>query len=117
MHDTTLENIFLEAIEKFPYPNIQPTGYTQGNFESSNFDTIEYSEEFTFDAGTVCDIPIGGGGWIVCLKQDESISITGLFALARESDWQKGCILREGEYLQSWYDLEKKTWSFYIDMI
>lgn len=117
MHDTTPENIFLEAIEMFPFPNVQSTGYTQGDLEQLNTEDTEYSEEFTFDAGTLCDMHIEGGGWIDFRKDQDTISVSGVFGLAREGDWQKGRILPEGEYLQCWYDLDTKTWTCAIDVI
>ena len=117
MNVTTLEDVFLEAIERFTYPNAQPTGYSQGDFDGSDSGEVEYSEEFTFDAGTICDMHIDGGGWIDCRREDGHTSISGLFTLVREGDWQKGRILPEGEYLQGWYDLEKKVWAFSVDMV
>lgn len=69
---------------------------------------MEYSEEFTFDAGTICNMHIGGDGWIDCRKEDDRISISGIFGLAREGDWKNKGILPEDEYLKCWYDPAKK---------
>ena len=117
MHDTPLENIFLEAVEKLPFPNVQSTGYSQGDLEQLNAEEAEYSEEFTFDAGTLCNLPIDGGGWIDCHKRDDRISVSGIFGLARDRDWKNKSILPEGEFLQCWYDLTTKTWSCSLDVI
>lgn len=117
MDDTPLENIFLEAVDTFPFPNVCSTGCTQGDLEQQNAHDVEYSEEFTFDAGTICNMSIDGGGWIDCRKEDDRVSISGIFALAREDDWKNKRILPDGEYLQCWYDLDKKVWSCDIDLL
>lgn len=117
MYDTPLENTFLEAMEKFPFPNLRSTGCTQGDVEQQSASDVEYSEEFTFDAGTICDMPIEGGGWIDCRKEVDRISIYGIFDLAREGDWKNQRILPDGEYLQCWYDPKNKVWSCAVDLL
>lgn len=117
MNDTPLEDIFWEAIEKLPYPDVCSTSCACGDLEQDDPGDIEYSEEFTFTAGKVCNMHIEGGGWIDCRREDGNISITGIFGLAREGDWKDGSILPEGHYLQGWYDLDDKTWSFEIGVI
>jgi hypothetical protein len=117
MNDTPLEDIFSEAIEKFPFPDLSSTSCTQGDWEQNDLGDVEYSEEFTFHAGTICDMYIEGGGWIDCRKEYGEILITGIFGLARDGDWRNGSILPEGHTLQGWYNLEKKTWSFMFDVL
>jgi hypothetical protein len=43
MTDVNHEEIYQVALEKFPY-DLDPTGYTQGDYESDD-DFIEYGEE------------------------------------------------------------------------
>lgn len=117
MHDTPLENSFLEAMEKFPFPNVQSTGCTQGDVEHQSANDVEYSEEFTFDAGTICDMPIEGGGWINCRKKDDKIFMYGIFVLGEKGNWKNKRILPEGEYLQCWYYPETKAWAWAIDLL
>lgn len=117
MNDTPLEDLFSEAIEKFSFPDLCSTSCTQGDWEQNDLGDVEYSEEFTFHAGTICDMNIEGGGWIDCRREDGTISIIGIFGLTREGDWQNGSILPRGHYLQGWYDFEKKTWLFAFDMM
>lgn len=113
MQTITLQSIFEEALEYFPYPDIERTGYTQGNIEDENEE--EYAEEFTFQAGKLFDEDIIAGGWIDLRKDGEDISISALFNLSRNGDWENGRLLGECEGVQGWYDREIKRWTLQID--
>jgi hypothetical protein len=113
-HHVSLEQLFEQAVEAIPY-NLTPTSITQGDFEADENGFVEYSEEFTFSAGRLFNEELVAGGW-VDLRQDEGdVSISGLFAIARNGDWKDGLILPECTGLIGEYDLETKHWEFYID--
>jgi hypothetical protein len=111
---TSLEKLFEQAVKAIPY-DLTPTGITQGEFEPDEAGFVEYSEEFTFSAGRLFNEELVAGGWVDFRQDEGEVSISGLFAIARNGDWKDGPILPECTGLIGEYDLETKHWEFYID--
>jgi hypothetical protein len=111
------EALWEAALSHFPYSDIQSTGYVQGDLEPDERGEIDYSEEFTFTAGKLFDETLEAGGWIdVRREPDEAeVSITGLFTVARNGDWQEGVILPECVGVHAAYDPEANEWELWID--
>lgn len=107
--------IFEEAIDAFPYPNLQTTSITQGELEVDEYGDIEYGEEYTFDAGKLLDEDLVGGGWIEVRSEYGDGYISAFFVVARNGDFKNQLILGENEGLQGEYDVSDKKWTFYID--
>ena len=115
-HSTPVESIWEQALEAFPYPDLQPTGYVDGDLEDPKKDDIIYQEEFTFDAGQIVGETLTGGGWIeVYRDEDGKISIRALFDVARNWDWKEGRIFPECTGILAEYDIETQTWEMTID--
>jgi hypothetical protein len=119
MHDYTtlpLEELFKQAVEDLPFADKEATSITQGSLTEPYQGEIEYSEEWTFTAGTLLNERLVGGGWIE-LRKDENadILINGFFGIARNGDWKEGSILKEYEALQGWYNPVTRTWELQID--
>ena len=115
-HAQQLENLYQEALDNFPYNNLQSTGITQGNFQASS-GFVEFAEEYTFKAGTLFNEKLLAGGWIE-LRQDspdEDPIITAFLGVARNGDWEKGRILPDQVAVQGHYDITAKTWDLWID--
>lgn len=112
----SLEDIFEEAVEAIPYPAIYPTSCTQGDFDAEDDEEFEYSAEYTFTAGKLLDEPLEAGGWVELRRDDGEITISALFSVVRNGDWQDedAKILPEYHGIQGWYDLKEKTWEFEI---
>jgi hypothetical protein len=117
MNYTQLENLFEEALNHFPYPDLEPTSCTQGELEPDESGEVDYSEEFTFEVGKLIDQSLIAGGWIDCRRDSEQdeIWISGLFTVARDGDWDKGKIFPESTGINAFYDSEKKEWELIID--
>ncbi len=80
---------------------------------------FEYSEEFIFPAGKLLGDDLMAGGWIE-LRQDQGDkqpTITPVFGVAREGDWEHGRILAESLAIQGYYDLDSHTWELYLDTL
>lgn len=117
MQCTTLGHLWEEAIENFPYQDLQPTGYSDGDYlDVEDDEEVGYSEEFTFTVGRLFDQDLVAGGWID-LRRDDSgeVSISGLFDISRDGDWQEGRILPECTGVLAYYDLKTRTWEMNID--
>jgi hypothetical protein len=112
---TTPEKLFEQAIIDFPYPNLQPTHCTQGDLEPDDKGEIEYAGEYIFDAGTLFDEELVGGGWIDLRQADGETSVTAFCGVARNGDWEKGRILPDTVAVQGIYDPSARTWEFWID--
>jgi len=111
----SLEAIFEQSLEQFPYP-IEPTSITQGNLTFGP-DGVEYSAEFTFKVGQLLDDTLTAGGWIE-LRQDpddDTPTLSAIFSIVRNFDWKNGSILKEYEGLLGWYDLNTQQWELKID--
>ena len=109
------EDLYQVACDNFPYA-LDPTSITQGDYASDD-GYIEYGEEFTFTAGKLFNEEIMAGGWIE-LRQDsgdDEPTISAIFSLSRNGDWQNGRILPETMAVQGQYDLASKTWELWID--
>ncbi|MFC1959380.1 hypothetical protein ACFLYO_01600 [Chloroflexota bacterium] len=113
----SLEDIFEEAVEAIPYPGLQPTGITQGDFDADDDDFIEYSAEYTFAAGKLLDEPLEAGGWVELRRDDGEVYISAFFGVARHGNWhdKDSQVLPEHHAIQGQYDLETKSWEFWID--
>ncbi len=110
----TPEQLFEQAVKAIPY-ELTPTSITQGTLDVGPNEDIEYAEEFTFPAGRLFDEELIAGGWVELRRDGDDITITAFFGVARDGDWDKGRILPDDTAVQGCYDLEKKTWDFWID--
>ena len=97
-----------------PY-DVTSTGITQGDFEADDDDFVEYAEEFTFPVGRLFDEQLIAGGWVELRRDDDGVTITAFFGVARNGDWKNKRILPEDTAVQGHYDFENKTWEFWID--
>jgi hypothetical protein len=112
---TTLEQLFEEALDQFPY-ELMRTGYADGTFEVDGKDLVEYTEEFTFWVGQLLDIDLVAGGWIdVNCEADGQPSLSGQFGIALSWDWQNGATLFGDFAINADYDMERKHWELTID--
>ena len=84
----SLQTLFEQAVAAIPYPDLEPTSITQGDLEVEHGEMVEYSEEYTFTAGTLLDEPLQAGGWVELRREAGEITITALFGVARQGDWQ-----------------------------
>lgn len=116
MNDTTPEELFEQAVESFPFPNMQPTSHELGDLTADDLGNVEYCKEFTFDGGTLGAERIEGGGWIELYIEDNTIEITSGMQFALAGDWKNRMLLPEGERLQGWYDLQTKQWTLEIGL-
>lgn len=114
MNDTTPEHIYRQAVEDFPFPNIQRTGYSHGELEGDEDDILEFCEGFTFTAGTLGNERIKAIGWIELYIEDHVNQITAMFDFVLEGVWKNKMLLQEGEALQGWYNLDTRKWSLEI---
>ncbi len=64
-----LEDLFEQAVEAIPYPDLEPTSIEQGELEAYDKGFVEYSVEYTFEAGKLFDDKLVAGGWVE-LRQD-----------------------------------------------
>jgi len=113
----SLQDIFDEALEAIPYPDLQPTSITQGTLDIEDEDEpVEYSEEHTFTAGTLLDEPLEAGGWVELRREDGEVYISALFGVARHGNWndKEAQVLPECHAIQGQYDLDSKSWEFWI---
>ncbi len=125
MHDTKksltgwqLEELYRESLATLPYPDLEPTGGVQGEFEPNPGEGfVEYSEEYVFCAGKLLDEPLMAGGWVDLRSEAGEVYITALFSVARNGDWQNKAaqVLPEYHAIQGTYDLDAKRWEFWID--
>jgi hypothetical protein len=115
MQNNKLEQLWEEAIANFPYKDLEPTSYVNGDLEAEEGEEMEYSEEFTFTVGKLIDQDLVAGGWIDLHRYDGEVSISGLFAVSRDGDWEEGHILPECTGVLADYDLKSKTWEMSID--
>jgi hypothetical protein len=114
-HSTPVETIWEQALEAFPFPDLQSTGYVDGDLESPNKNDIIYQEEFTIDAGNIIHEPLEGGGWLEVYRGDRGeISICALFGVACNGDWKEGRIFPHCTGIHAEYDIEKKRWEMTI---
>lgn len=114
---TSLQELFDEALEAIPYPDLQPTGITQGTLDIEVEDEpVEYSEEHTFTAGKLLEEPLEAGGWVELRRDDGEVTITAFFGVARHGNWndKDAQVLPECHALQGQYDLDSKSWEFWI---
>lgn len=108
-HETRWE----QALQQFPYPDLQSTSHVIGDFSLTEPDG--YMEEFTFSAGTLLEEALEGGGWIEMRCDDGRITLTALFTVVRQGDWKNGSIFPEGTGVQCSYDFQTQTWACWID--
>ena len=116
MQNNKLERLWEEAIANFPYKDIETTGCADGDPEFADDEDVDYSEEFIFEIGKLLNEDLIAGGWIELRRYDDGeVSISGLFAIARNGDWKDGRILQECTGVLGHYDLKAKTWELEID--
>lgn len=113
-NQTSLENLFAQAVEAIPY-DLTPTSVTMGEFEPDADGFVEYSEEFTFPVGRLFDEELVAGGWVDLRQDDDEVTISAFFGIARNGDWESGRILPDHTAVQGSYDPEQKQWEFWID--
>ena len=112
-----LIDIFNEAVQAIPYPDIEPTLITMGDLDDDSQE-IDYSEEYIFPIGTLANETLWAGGW-VDMRRDtpaDDLTIAAHFGVARNKEWNDKSILGEDEGLMGWYDLDTKTWTLEIDI-
>ena len=112
--EQSLKTLFEQATQAMPY-DVTSTGITQGDFEADDDDFVEYAEEFTFPVGRLFDEQLIAGGWVELRRDDDGVTITAFFGVARNGDWKNKRILPEDTAVQGHYDFENKTWEFWID--
>lgn len=80
------EELYQVACDNFPY-ELDTTGCTQGDY-ASEYNSIEYSEEYTFTAGKLFNEEIVAGGWIEIRQDsgDDEPTISAFFGLSRNGD-------------------------------
>jgi hypothetical protein len=114
----TLQTIWDNAIDAFPH-KLDPTSIEQGdppeNYDPQDPDDIEYSVEYTFDAGNLCNLNIVAGGWIEFRydpNHDTEPTIYAWFGLAINGEWKNPEAKIGGEFdaAQTCYDIEKQEW-------
>ncbi|MCZ7554616.1 MAG: hypothetical protein M5U05_18895 [Anaerolineales bacterium] len=110
----SLEDLFEQAVEAIPY-DLEPTSITMGELEPDEAGYVEYSEEFTFKVGQLFEMDLMAGGWVELRQEDGEVTVTAFMGIARDGDWEKGRILPDDTALQGAYDLERKSWEFWID--
>ena len=71
--NTALRDLFDQALEAIPYPDLQSTSITQGDLDVDDDEDVEYSEEHTFTAGTLLDEPLEAGGWVELRREDGEV--------------------------------------------
>ena len=115
--NTALRDLFDQALEAIPYPDLQSTSITQGDLDVDDDEDVEYSEEHTFTAGTLLDEPLEAGGWVELRREEGEVTITAFFGVARHGDWHNkdAQVLPESHAIQGQYDLESQAWDFWID--
>lgn len=114
----TLQDIFDQALEAIPYPDLQSTGFTQGDIEiEDDEEDVEYSEEHTFTAGKLLDEPLEAGGWVELRRENGEVYISAFFGVAHHGHWndKDAQVLPECHAIQGQYDLDSKSWEFWID--
>lgn len=114
MQHESLEQLFEQAIEAFPY-QLDPTSITQGDLEAAQGEDVEYAAEYIFEVGQLIDEKLLAGGWVELRREEDDITITAFFGIARNGDWEKGRILPEDSALQGTYDIETAEWELWID--
>lgn len=114
MDDTTLKQMFTQAIINFPYPDVQPRALMAGTFEPDDEGVVDYYEQYTFNAGTLCHEHIEGGAWFILHVAQNVIDIAVSARFARNGDWQNGQLLRDDERLRGRYDLNTRQWTLQI---
>lgn len=110
MNDTTPSEMFLQAVENFPFPYMHPTGYEHGDLLADEDGDVEYCREFTFDGGRLGNERITGCGWVEIYIEDNIIEITTGIQFALSDDWQNRMLLPDGKRLEGWYDLYTRRW-------
>ncbi|KKN21624.1 hypothetical protein LCGC14_0923660 [marine sediment metagenome] len=109
-----IENAWEIAIKAFPY-ELEFTSIEQGSLERDSLeDEIEFSSEYTYEAGQLHNEKLVAGGWIDFRLDngDNEPSISGLFTVARNGDFQDSDmqIFGECEGINCSYDITTETW-------
>lgn len=116
----TLQAVWDRAIESFPY-ELEPTSIEQGTLpEDCEADTLgnlqdelEYSVEYTFDAGSLGNSDLIAGGWVE-MRFDPSYdtlpAVYAWFGVCLDWDWEDSRVLGEFDALQAGYDVNSNSW-------
>ncbi len=106
------------AIKAFPH-ELEFTSYEQGSLERDSLeDKIEFSSEYTYEAGNIHDSKMMAGGWIdFRLESGDEPTISGLFGVSLNGDWhnKEAQIFGDCEGILAYYDIDTGKWDISID--
>ena len=79
--DKLIENLWYEAVEKFPYADLKFTGNTKGEFDGyDENDAVYYAAEVDFTVEALADRNVKGAGLIMIATDSHGILVmTGCF--------------------------------------
>lgn len=108
----SFEETFREALDRFPYPNYISTGRTEGELVIHNGQG-EYSEEITFDGGTLMGESIVCGGSITIRLRAGGVlpEIIGLFGMV--NDFDDGTTNMQDCTVMGEYHLDRQAWELW----
>jgi len=107
-HQNRVERYFEQALDDFPYPNLE----VKGEFEPDGDGMIEFSAGYTFDAGQLLGELVKGGGWIELRHDDDNTIITTIFWIVPNGDWKPRDIFPGGTMVLGYYDIQAQQWEF-----
>jgi hypothetical protein len=107
------QEIWQEAIERFPVPSLKSTGRSIGQLEPISFAGIIYSEEFTFDAGWLINHRLISQGWIKFMQhaQGGKLLLQGDFIVTGDDNVKRNVFFTEFISITPNYDIESGNWS------
>ena len=113
-----IEEVFYQAVKDYPH-ELEFTSLEQGSLERDSLeDEIEFSSEYTYEAGNIHGMKMVAGGWIdFRLDTGEEPNISGLFGIAIDGDWNEPSaqVLAEYQGIMAYYDIDTGKWDVSID--
>ncbi len=110
-----LEELFEQAVARFPYPGLRSVGCAQGDLVMTPGEPDDYVEDFTFTAGFLLDEPLTGVGCIqIGWDAEGTVTIIGDFRVALWGNWYEEYVLPEDTSVAGVYDIPKRVWTFEI---
>lgn len=105
---------YTEAVQRFPFPDIQRSGDGEGSLDENPVgDGVFYSEAFTFITGQHSHSPIYARGYFECNQEGQEVSIVALCWLSVKSGgFRKSKI---STYIWCEYDLKQNQWNIEIN--
>jgi hypothetical protein len=91
MNDTTPSEMFLQAVENFPFPYMHPTGYEHGDLLADEDGDVEYCREFTFDGGRLGTKRIAGCGWEKSISRTTLSKLPQVYSSLYQMTGRMGC--------------------------